>query len=66
MNKVYVIMWCNNSENWNDYKERAIEVCTTKRMAKNHIKKYQEKEYNTSYDFFRIDECTLNKYNEFF
>ena len=66
MNKVYVIIWSNSSISSDDYKERAIEVCTTRQMAKNHIKKYQEKGYNTSYDVFRIDECTLNKYNKFF
>lgn len=66
MNKVYVIIWSNNSINWDDYEERIIEVCGTRQTAKNHIKKYQEKGYNTDYDFFRIDEYILNEYNKFF
>ena len=65
MNKVYVIMWSNNSISWDDYEERIVEVCNTRQTAKNHIKKYQER-CDTNYDFFRIDEYTLNEYDKFF
>lgn len=44
MNKVYVIIWSNNSINWDDYEERIVEVCSTRQTAKNHIKKYQKKD----------------------
>lgn len=32
MNKVYVIIWSNNSINWDDYEERIVEVCGTRQI----------------------------------
>ncbi len=66
MNKVYVIMWCNNSESWDDYEDRIVEICGTRQTARNHIKKYNDNVKNTSDDRFWIDEYTLNEYNNFF
>lgn len=66
MNKVYVIMWCNNSESWDDYEDRIVEICKTRQTARNHLKKYNDDVKNTSNDKFWIDEYTLNEYNYFF
>ena len=66
MDKVYVIMWCNNSEIWDDYNEEIVEICKTKQTAKNHMKKHYDNIKNTSNEKFWISEYTLNEYNKFF
>lgn len=65
MKKVYAIMWSNNSDCWDDYEERIVEICSTRQTAKRHLKKYEEKNKNNN-DIFRIDEYILNEYNKFF
>lgn len=66
MDKVYVIMWSNNSPSWDDYEERIVEICSTRQTAENHIKKYKGEEYNTNNDGFIIVEYILNEYDKFF
>lgn len=65
MNKVYVIMWCNNASIWTDYKERIVDICNTRQTAKNHIKKYEEKllQNEKEYNNFFISDFVLNDYN---